>query len=773
MTIAIGDLVARFRADTSDIERGAQVARQQLQGVAQDAQQTAKALEIMAAQFAKLHGGTAADALQMFQRTGAQPTAAALEQAARAMEGTASAAARAVAPTQAAAKAASDMGQGFEVSGASLIRFAGGIAGVGLGISLVAGSARLIHDTVAGIVDSQLAWERSLVQVRALYGAVAPQAIATAQAQASLPGVLGTQQGFVQAAINARYLTTRYGISQSDVTQLTTTAGRVAGALGITNPAEQVALQQRFLDFAESGGTGLRNIGIEGTPYSVARQLGYASEASLQALTPGQLRQAQLLIENEGGNRLAATARDPTSLLSRQASIQQQLNQVRDQITRTLEGQSPITAVASGRLPYIVGTGYERGVPAPLQARADALQTQSDQIARELGDASKAAADATAELKKLGIEAGGTTARLLAFTGSLEDATSLARSDVAAQAQGAVAARARMAVPSFGITQGEIVATAQNTAYQNAYTNFVAEQAQQEQRNAIREELQRRIQTGPAAQRPAAARALAFAEQAEPIQQRLGETDRATALVNLATAETQARLEAITLTQRERGLQLMRDTVDLRRLDVQQQQAGLAATMDVVRAQQRALPGQYALADAQYTTTRAAVLAQAYVARRIQGKDVSDLPSINDLIQMNVSGQLAAAEAGPGALQGARAVELAQRTATSAGLAQQLTAGQLQSADLANDLKNLGDLPSQTALELDLVQHARDSLQVQKEIRDLNKDLANLLRGRPASATSGQALDELINRVAAAVLGGASGNLPAMPELPGARRGPT
>jgi hypothetical protein len=766
--VVVQDLVARFRSE------GVQETAQQLQSVGQEAQVAARALELTAQKLAQVQGGSVASALDQLRRTGAQPVASALEQARREMENTATAAARVVAPTQAAARAAADMGQGFEVSGTSILRFAGGIAGVGLGLSLAAGTARLLHDAVAGIVDSSLAWERSLVQVRGLYGGLAPQIIATAQAQTALPGVLGTQQGFAQAAINASYLTSRYGIRQTDITQMTTAAGRAAGVLGLTDPRQQIELQGRFLAFAEGGGTALRDIGIEGTPLSVARRLGYSNEAALQALTPSQLREAQLLIETEGANRLAATAGDPTSLLSRRSAVQQQLNQVRDQITRTLEGQAPITAVASGRLPYIVGAGYERGVPAPLQDRSKQLEDQLAALNNELGNATKGAADAAERLNKLGVEAGGTTARLLQFVGSLEDVTSIARSDVAAQAQGAVAGRARMAVPAFGVTQGERVAVATNTAYQAGYQNFVAELAQQEQGNAIRDELQRRIQTGPANQRAAASRALSFAVQADPIYQRVGTGNRAAALLDLQASETQARLEEITLRQRERGLQLMRETVDLRRLDVQQQQIGLAATMNVVRAQQSAQPALNTLSDAQYTVNNASVLARARLARQLQGKDVSGLPSIESLIQMNVQGQFAVAEAGPAALQGGRAVELAQRTATSAGLAQQLTGGQLQAAELANDLRNLGDLPSQTALELELVQNNRDQLAVQKELRDLQKDLVRILTGRQPSLTSGQGIDEIAARLAQAFFGddASSGNIP-LPDLPGNRRGPS
>src|SRR5205823_4212609 len=102
------------------LERGGQVARQTLQGVEQQAAQTARALEIMAGQFAKLHGGTAQQALEMFQRTGAQPTAAALAEAAKQMQQTAAAAAQAVEPTRAIARAAAEHAEGWKLSESQL-----------------------------------------------------------------------------------------------------------------------------------------------------------------------------------------------------------------------------------------------------------------------------------------------------------------------------------------------------------------------------------------------------------------------------------------------------------------------------------------------------------------------------------------------------------------------------------------------------------------------------------------------------------------------------
>jgi hypothetical protein len=281
MTITIADLKVAISA------QGVQQAKAEIQGVGESAAQAARALEIMAAQFAKLHGGTAADAMEMFRRSGVQPTAAAMAQAAAAAEKTAAAIASAVQPAQAAAKAADDVQKGWSASESSVVRFGAGIVGVGLGISLVAGAARLAHDAIAGIVGSQIDWERSLRAVHGLYGSLAPQIIQTAAAQAALPGTLGTQQEYLQAALNARFLGSRFGLAQGSITDLTTAAGRVADFQGLTDPGARAANQARFLQAASSGGTGLRDIGVELDPLTIARRLGGTSEAQLQAATVG------------------------------------------------------------------------------------------------------------------------------------------------------------------------------------------------------------------------------------------------------------------------------------------------------------------------------------------------------------------------------------------------------------------------------------------------------------------------------------------------------
>ncbi len=783
MTIVVNDLVARFRSDTSDVERGQQVARRELAATAEQARATGEQIDQLARRFAQTQGGTAGQwaAILQQQHLSARQVAEALGQGADNAGRAASATQQMVQPTQAAAKAAADMHEGWRLSESSIVRFGASLVGVGLGISLVAGAGRVLHDAIAGIVEGQLAWERSVRVVNALYGDLAPRVLTVAQAQAALPGGLGSAQENVQALLSARYLTSRYGVPQQQVEQLVTTGVRAAGFLGLTDARDRAALQARLLQFAESGGDSLRDFDVQGDPEAIARRLGFASGASLGALTPAQLRQAQLLIGTEGVNRLAATSVDQDSLLSRRAQLEQAILVAQGNLVRGA-GPSivePLGPELTGRLP---GTPYEnfpRTLEETARDQVRQLQEQLDGVNRELGTATQAAADAAAQLNKMGVEAGGAAARLLAFTGSLEDRLSIARGDVGVQAQAAVAARMRSAIPGIGTPAREIAALANQDAFAAAYQNYVARIAQQNPDNAVREFLQRRAESeaqnltdrqldrGGLGLTPAG-HALREAEQTAPVLERMRTAQQAAAQIDLATAERQADLEAITLRQRERGLQFIRETIDLRRLDLEQQRAVIGAGAAVTQAQIAGLGPQRALEDAQYQSTRAGVLARARVARLMQGRSAEGLPSFDELIRMNVQGQFAEAETGPAALEAGRAIQLAQRPATAAALAQSVTQSQLQLGQLAVDLQNLGDLPEQTALELELVQTNRDQLQVQRELRDATRQLVDIMSGGLTVTVDATAAVEGVVRQG---LRGSNAAQPPVPsQLAGARR---
>lgn len=762
----IADLTARFSADTRDLERGGQVAQQTLKGVQQQAETTTRALQIMADAAAKANPnqGSAAQILEIFQRSNVQPTAAALTQARSEMDKMAASAAQAVQPTQAVARAARDHAEatasgaraaqnaadGWKISESSLVRFGAGLAGISLGLSLVAGAARLVHDAIEGIVVRQLDWERSLRTLSGLYGQAGAQSAAVANAQANLPGVLGTQGEFAQAAINASGLRLRYGISQETIDQLTTTGGRLAYATGMTDAGQRSQLQAQILAAATTGAPLPPQYGVYTDPEAVARRLGLQGAASLQTFTPQELIQARSAIVSEGGSQFADRAQaNQRAALDAATAAAKAADTAASNLTNYLENGVPYD---DSRTRALIGSEAPRNALeaeqqqaqlAELDARARArgeaggniqglgaidaegnVMQATERYVRALANSTHAQENSQRTFDDLGHSVDAAGARLITFFGSLEDATSIAHGDLLAQAQAGLTARARSAIPTSGMSNAEIGAIARGTTSAQIWQNYVAELAQGEGTDAVRRNLQVLAgQEGPGleAQRGAAQRALASAPQLDVINRGLGSAQRRAAQADLDTADTQSRLDAIALTQRERQLQLLRDTVDLRRLDVQQQQAGLRATEAVIRAQQAALPIQATVSAARYQQTLAGAISLQRMARLLQGRDVSDLPSVDQLIGQNYEGQLTEAEAAPDLVRAQRGIEVAQQPATAASLAQALTEIKLRSAEMAVELKNLDNLPAQTALESQLVKNNVDQLSVQTEIREYMK----------------------------------------------------
>jgi hypothetical protein len=785
--VQIADLVANFRATgLDDISRGAQQTREQLRGVAAEAQATSAQLDELARRAAAANPG--AGSQQSF-RTAIERQGLSYANAAELLGGVAKNAEQAATsvqkiaqPTQAVAKAASDLHDGFRLSESSIVRFGASLVGVGLGISLVAGAGRVLHDVIAGAVEQQVEWERSLVRIRALYGQTGDQVVAIARAQAAAPGVLGSPQEFVDANLNAAFLSRRYGVSPATVTGLTTAVGRASYVLNL--PEQQRRdLQARAAAAAEGGGNALRDFGIELDPESVARQLGLSSAAGLQALTPQQRANAQALLITQGMQRLAlqGSAEQP-GLLSRQRDLEQAAIQARANVQRSAEqgfgmfGNQDVGITELGQ-PYLRATG-EQINQADYLERLNAKLAEADRAVAANAAAITSETDAikrsTDELARMGVTAGSAAARLLTFTGSLEDPLSIARGDIGAQAQAAVAARARSAIPGIGTPAAERAFGAGQDAYASAYQNYNARIAQQNTENADREFLQSRAadearnltdrQIDRGALTPAG-RALQEAERTRPVYDQMRASQQTAQQLDMQAAEQQSRIEAITLQQRERNLRMLQDTVELRREDVNLQMHGVEANQALIRAQQAAQGPQNALEAAQYQTTRASVLAQARMARLLQGKDVSGLPSFDDLIAMNIQGQFAAAEAGPAALEAGRGVQVAGQAVTTASLAQQFTQSQVQLAELAVDLQNLGELPGQTALELELLQTNRDQLDVSREQRDLTRRLVAIMGGS-AGASNGVTAQQISEGLAAT----SNAMAPASSGLAGARR---
>lgn len=818
MTIAIADLVARVRSE------GVQETQAAVKAVGAEAAQTARALELMAAQFAKLHGGTAADALTMFQKSGVQPTAAALAEVAAAAEkasaaiaqtaATAKASASSIAAalsgagvnasgaqiqsiltaqsradqqsslakalegagvaagvarqqakaltgeTQAAAKAAEDLGRGFDLSTGTLIRGLGALTGVGLGLSAVVGIASQLHQVVVGIVQGQLDWERSLQNLSGLYGETGARAAALANAQASLPGVLGTQQEFAQAGINASDLRLRYGLPQRLIDQLTTTGGRVAFAAGLTNEAERTQLQQQIAQAVRTGAALPTQYGVYTDEEAVSRRLGFGAPQALQAFTPQQLMEARGAIVSEGLNTFADRANaNQRAALAVATSAEKALEQARTNAQTALERAGTVTpgyesrggGFGSGPAFQLFSTPREIGAPArtafegqsSAQQRsqeAAALQTYLDnqeQVAQAatieaqaLANSAKAQEEARKTIETLGRGAERAGAQLLNFFGALTDTTSIAHGDLLAQAQGAVSARARSAMPMYAIGAAEVSAIATGNAAQAAWQNYVARLAQEPQANAIRANLERLAATeGPGleASRSSAASALVDQRRREgPVGAALVNAEKADALEQLRLAEAQSNVEEINLRYRERGLTIERDTIGLRKTEAQISLENVTLTERVLKAQQAALPSGIALQNLSFEQQRTALLAQERQAGLLRGEDVSGLPSFDELIGRNVSLALSAPGVARRALEAGHEVDVAGQAATAGGIRAGLAQVPITRSSLQLALEQYGDDPARLAAELGLTSAQGRALVSGRNVRTATGALANV-----------------------------------------------
>lgn len=600
MTIVVSDLVAKVRAE------GVQEAATAVRAVGQEAAQTTRALEIMAAQFAKMHGGTAAQALDMFQRTGAQPTAAAMAEAARSAEKTTVAVQATVPHVQAAAKAAAEVHDGFRLSESSAVRFGAGILGIGLGLNLAAGAASLLHRAIEGVATAQLEWERSLVRTSVLYGTMGPSVVAISQAQSRAPGLLGSQQEFASANLNAAYLSNRFGISLGSITGLTSASGRVSSAYGYAQQ-EREALQARALAFAEGGGSSLRDIsGTEGDALSIARRLGGVSGAQLGALTPQQLREAQLQIAAVDLNRAAlqGTA-DQRGLIQVQAEKERLLAAAQGNLQNRLEGGPTddvrLRALITSQAPRnVLEAEQQQQQLAEIAARSPEsgvtqAQAAFEEAAKAVKDTTAALAEHRAALERLGVTYGTATFRLLGFEGSLEDPRSIARLNQAAAVQSSVAGQARSALPLRAMPEAERNALALDQAFQEARQNYVANDAQRALRNsaAIGEEFVNRGATGAIAD---------AARRYQGYQVRNAATS-AGDMAGRAGTEAQAQLSALDLQSESRRLAVAEQLAGYRR-----EALGYEAQMAPLLSQQAMLQDRMVVAARDNLDSRRALI---------------------------------------------------------------------------------------------------------------------------------------------------------------------
>jgi hypothetical protein len=374
--------------------------------------------------------------------------------------------------------------------------------------------------------------------------------------------------------------------------------------------------------------------------------------------------------------------------------------------------------------------------PAQQQLQQAVLNAQAalDENAKAIEDHTAAVNSGIENLRKLGVEAGTAAFRLLGFTGNVEDRYSIARGDIGAQAQGAVTARARSAFPLRAMSNQEIGALARGTAAQQVWQNYVAEQAQQEQSNAVREQLRAIIQFGPGNQRAAAGRALDQLGRREQAETTIGFANRAGDMANRASVEAQAQLSALSLRSEERRLTVAEQLAGFRRQSLQTegqlapvllQQAivqdrmviaardNLNSRRELIRAEQGALPSTMALSAVDYAQRRLELRAE--VSRAAVRRGQAPTEDISQLRREYRGLELARPELELQSLDTRRAVEVVQQQRTGEQLAREATL-----TNLEEQARQLQDLQIPLEQNLRATQAKEASIGRTLELLDLN-----------------------------------------------------
>lgn len=765
----IADLKVKIRADVSEVQQAVRdAANEGLRGANQQADRAERSLKGAAKAAITLQeslsaiseyladaGLTAeevADAMRAIGSSG--------DNAAKGAKNAAAAASQITDPTRAAAKAAQDLHQGFSLSATQIVRAGAGLLGVGLGINIIAGAARLAHQAIADLVSGQVALERSVRTTAALYGGQASSVQSLARAGAAAPDQAGTVQQHLQALNDSAFLQYRYGFTTGELGQLTSTGFRLSQAFG-DNEQQQAARQAAFREFVESGGqsTALRDIGLGGTALDLARAIGGNSEAQVGVLTTAQQKQvaAQLAIIN--GNQAVVAGHGPDGdLLSKVAAARKARDEAASALhdfignpsqapgSNGIAGQSelalqtdfPSILGPSGELQQRRDLGLGPG-PGNTEARAqlEAAQAELDKWTKTLGDSQQAIDQAKQDLQKLGLELNTAGFRLAGFTGSIEDRLSIAHADINVQAQAAVAGRAIGPDPRYAKSALEIYTGSEQSGESAAYQQFVAEQAQQYRRqngSAVIGELQRQVASGTPEQAAAAQRALDSIPRRQ-LGAYVGEqAGRAGDLAGRAQTEAQSELSSIQISQDERRVGVAEQLAGYRRdeLEVEQrlsplllQQANLqdrivVASRDnletrkaLIAAQQAALGPNNAVGDLDFSEQRLELRAE--VSRASIRRGGAPTENMSQLRQQMRALELDRPATELAALDANRGVTLEQRQRTAEDLQREN-----RLADLDSVQRKLEDqlIPLQESARL--AQAKNDAAQRALELLDLD-----------------------------------------------------
>ena len=309
----------------------------------------------------------------------------------------------------------------------SLLRAGAALTGVGLGINIAAGAARLLHDALAGAAQDAIQLEQSSRNIGIAYG---PQS--GLGNLGNLPG-RGTQAESQQAAASLAPLAAQYGFTTTQVTQLVTAERELARIHGTDLPQAAQALQSVMAGNLQAG----QALDLQLTDqYGILRNVGLTWEQLEQAEGPAQARQTLLAAVQADVNRQLDNSSQSTDRLGRAldsagqawdkfknnvakgvyipvtVAVEQVAQLLGSPTTPAPSAQS--TGAAGYRQPSVAppGAGYIPGVsapPAPAAGTREAAVAQAQRIVDDQSGATQARAEAAAA------QAAADQARELAF----------------------------------------------------------------------------------------------------------------------------------------------------------------------------------------------------------------------------------------------------------------------------------------------------------------------------------------------------------------------
>lgn len=250
----------------------------------------------------------------------------------------------------------------------SAIRFGAALVGIPIGINLAAGAAHLLHDALAGAVNSAVQLEQSGRAIAVAYGASGGAFTgAGASAFAANPLTKGTTTEYQQTIAALAPLAAQYKLTTDQVRQFGTASGELARINGVELPQAGQVLQQVLRGNLEAG----QALDLQLTnEYGIIKGVGFTWEQLVQSQGPAAAR----------ATLLAAVLADTSRQTANSAKSADDAVQSYDRLGKAFDtfktaadnaAKGPVGAFAKGATGALdVGTGLLQNPGQALPAAA-------------------------------------------------------------------------------------------------------------------------------------------------------------------------------------------------------------------------------------------------------------------------------------------------------------------------------------------------------------------------------------------------------------------